>query len=246
MATELSCIILAGGLGTRMQHVSGSLPKALIPIGEKPFIHWQLSWLKILGISRVRLALQYRSEQIEAYLNSSNGDYPALDFAYDGDQLLGTGGALLQASQEFTDDFLVTYGDSFLIIDANALFQKHQKDNSKLTISYFENNNVGDRSNIYFDGPKLIYDKHSEIKNMKYIDFGMLALNRYFLNNSGYTKHFDLSEFMSSSSKKGLANGFEVKFPFFEIGSPDGLNNLLNFLSKYKFDLIKIKKELLP
>jgi hypothetical protein len=89
----MQCLILAGGLGTRMRGISGDLPKALLPLGEgarqTTFIDLQLKWLKRLGVTDVVLALGYRSDVIETHIehHQTSKEYPQVNYAYDGDEL---------------------------------------------------------------------------------------------------------------------------------------------------------------
>ena len=49
----MQCVILAGGLGTRMQSVSDLTPKTLLPVAGRPFAAWQLGWLADAGVDGV-------------------------------------------------------------------------------------------------------------------------------------------------------------------------------------------------
>ena len=62
----MQCVILAGGLGTRIQGRSGGLPKALIPVLGKPFIEYQLEWLARQGVRNVVLSVGYLGAMIAA------------------------------------------------------------------------------------------------------------------------------------------------------------------------------------
>ena len=53
----MQCVILAGGLGTRIRNRSNGLPKSLIPVLGKPFIFYQLEWLKRQQVDRVVLSI---------------------------------------------------------------------------------------------------------------------------------------------------------------------------------------------
>ena len=49
----MQCLILAGGLGTRMRPQTEDVPKALIPVAGRPFADHQLTWLAGQGVTRV-------------------------------------------------------------------------------------------------------------------------------------------------------------------------------------------------
>ena len=60
----MQCVILAGGLGTRIKGRSGELPKALIPVLGKPFIFYQLEWLARQNVRRIVLSIGHRGAAI--------------------------------------------------------------------------------------------------------------------------------------------------------------------------------------
>ena len=64
--------ILAGGFGTRLKSISGHLPKALVPIAGKPFLHLQINHWKMQGVTSFIFLLHYQSELIVDFLLNEN------------------------------------------------------------------------------------------------------------------------------------------------------------------------------
>src|SRR6476646_4490148 len=122
----MQCVILAGGLATRMRPLTDRIPKALIPIDDRPFIDHQLDWLTGHGVTDVVLCVGYKADAIRAHLEAG-GVRPGLRirFVDEGQGLRGTAGALRLALDEgvLEPAFLVTYGDSFLPIDFAAVYR---------------------------------------------------------------------------------------------------------------------------
>ena len=56
----MECVILAGGLGTRMRPVTEKIPKAMIAVADRPFVDHQLTWLAQVGVTRVVFCIGYR------------------------------------------------------------------------------------------------------------------------------------------------------------------------------------------
>jgi len=88
----MEAMILAGGLGTRLQAHTPGVPKALAPVGGRPFLAWLLDQLDIAGFRRVVLCVGYRRETI---IGAFGNRYRGLELLYAIEESpLGTGGAI--------------------------------------------------------------------------------------------------------------------------------------------------------
>src|SRR3954451_4416174 len=115
----MQCVILAGGLGTRMRPLTDKLPKTLLPVLGTPFAHHQLTWLAAHGITEVVYSIAVLGEMIEDYVGDGSRWDLNVRYVRDGDEPLGTGGALRRVLDAglLAGRFLVQYGDSFLPFD---------------------------------------------------------------------------------------------------------------------------------
>ena len=118
---KLPLVILAGGLGKRLKDKTSNSPKALIDIFGKPFISRQLIYLQKQGFNKIIICTAYLGEKIKNYVG--NGKDYGMDIKYfdDGDQLLGTGGAIKKVLKFINKDFFILYGDSYLPIDFSSV-----------------------------------------------------------------------------------------------------------------------------
>ena len=64
----MQCVILAGGLATRMRPLTEQIPKALIPVEGTPFVDHQLAWLAAHGVDEVVLSIGYRGDMLRAHV----------------------------------------------------------------------------------------------------------------------------------------------------------------------------------
>src|SRR6266446_10547685 len=119
----LQCVVLAGGLGTRMRPMTEEIPKALIPVLGRPFADWQLEHLAAEGVERVTYSVGYRSEMLRAHVGDGSRFGLQVSWVDEGEHLLGTGGALRHAYDEGALDaaFFVLYGDSYLPISMSEV-----------------------------------------------------------------------------------------------------------------------------
>ncbi|MGH7493002.1 MAG: nucleotidyltransferase family protein [bacterium] len=118
----MQALILAGGLGTRLRTVVNDKPKPMAAVGGKPFIEYQIAWLKKYQVTDLVLCVGYRHEQIRDYFAAGERWGVSIKYSIE-DELLGTAGALKLAQRHVTGPFGVLNGDSFFDIDLNQLMQ---------------------------------------------------------------------------------------------------------------------------
>ena len=125
----VDCLILAGGLGTRLRPAVKNVPKPMADINGQPFLHWQLEYLARQGIERVVLSVGYMSEKITSHFGPR---YLNMEIEYEEeDTPLGTGGAIINALKTIqTNDFFILNGDTFFPVDFNLMINSYRK-NSK-------------------------------------------------------------------------------------------------------------------
>ena len=121
----MQALILAGGLGTRLRSVISDKPKPMATVENKPFIEYQLAWLKEHGVAEAVLCVGYLHEQIREYFG--DGERWGINLGYSVEtELLGTAGALKLAQPSVRGTFLVLNGDSYFDVDLRRLVQFHR------------------------------------------------------------------------------------------------------------------------
>lgn len=120
----MEAIILAGGIGSRLQSVVAEVPKPMADIAGRPFLEYQLDYLAWHGVPRVVLAVSHLHEKISSHFGAA---YGRVELAYSIErERLGTGGGVkLAMAQVDGDDFLVLNGDSFFDAPLAELLQRH-------------------------------------------------------------------------------------------------------------------------
>jgi NDP-sugar pyrophosphorylase family protein len=118
----VDAVVLAGGLGTRLRPAVADRPKALAPVGGRPFLDLLLAWLHGRGVRRVLLALGHGADQVEARLEPLRARLPDLELRASVEpEPLGTGGALRSCLPLLrSDPILVANGDSLAEVDLAA------------------------------------------------------------------------------------------------------------------------------
>ena len=120
-------IILAGGFGTRLRSRVSDLPKALAPINGKPFLSYQLEWLRKQGIKEVYIATHHLAGHISEFIKHQDFADLAIKCVYE-DFPLGTGGAILNVikSENITEEFIVINGDTKHTADLKNIFKNYK------------------------------------------------------------------------------------------------------------------------
>lgn len=224
---SLPIAILAGGLATRLRPITNQIPKALVPIAGVPFLTHQIHLLKSQGINEIVLCVGHLGEMIqEQYGNGEKFDIK-ISYSFDGEQPLGTGGAIAKALPMLGERFFVLYGDSYLPIDYQAIAQAHIAAQKLGLMTVFENEGKWDTSNIWFEkGVIKAYDKKNLLPQMRFIDYGLSVFHRDAFRSASQKKSFDLSELFQDLIVKNELAGYVVTQRFYEIGSHSGLKEL--------------------
>src|SRR5690242_8743050 len=96
-AADLPVAILAGGLATRLRPITEKIPKLLVEVAGEPFFSHQIRLLKKAGLKRVVLCVGYLGEKIRERYGDGSDWGVTIEYSFDGEKLLGTGGALVAA-----------------------------------------------------------------------------------------------------------------------------------------------------
>jgi NDP-sugar pyrophosphorylase family protein len=221
----MQCVILAGGLATRMRPHTTKTPKSMLVVAERPFVDWQLEKIAAAGFTDVVLCVAFLGEQIEAHVGSGERYGLRVRYSYEGATLLGTAGALRAALPLFAPTFLVTYGDSWLPFDyAAPLRHLEAHPDCDGVMSVFKNDGAWDASNVKTDGAwVLAYAKGTSDRAYDHIDYGALALRREAVAAIPEGQVIALDALQQTWAEKHRLRALPVEDRFFEIGSPQGM-----------------------
>ena len=224
-------VLLAGGKATRLRPVTETIPKSLLEVAGKPFIEHQLELIKRNNITQVVICVSYLGGQVREFVGDGSRYGLKIDYSFDGDTLLGTGGTIKNAFKLLDDKFFVMYGDSYLTADFKIISDYFLKGDKSGLMTVFKNEGKWDKSNIDFrDGKIINYDKSIENKNMEYIDYGLGILKKRAFEDFKNEKVFDLEAVYKNLLRKKELLGYEVSERFYEIGSFRGLEETQAFL----------------
>jgi MurNAc alpha-1-phosphate uridylyltransferase len=230
----LPVVILAGGLATRLRPITESMPKALISIAGKPFIYHQLNYLYSQGVRKVILCIGYLGEMIQSLIGDGSNLGMEVIYSFDGEKLLGTGGAIKKALPYLGNFFFVLYGDSFLPVQMLPIENAFLNSKKLGLMTVLKNSNRWDSSNVFFQNKMLVeYNKTNPSLSMSYIDYGLGVLNASVFEDYSLDQPFDLAEVYNHLSLQNQLEGYEVFDRFYEIGSLSGIRDTEEFLLSF-------------
>ncbi|WP_373002780.1 nucleotidyltransferase family protein [Sulfurimonas sp.] len=174
-------IVLAGGLGTRLQPVIHDVPKPLAPINGIPFLTYLLDSLNQQNITHVVLAVGYMHEKIQQLYNNK---YKNIDITYSiEDKALQTGGAIKKALKYTKDKHIcICNGDTFFQCDINTLFTKHISLNADISVASKRMKSFNRYGQLITDNDKVIKLEEKKQCADGLINAGVYIINRDLLN----------------------------------------------------------------
>jgi len=227
--SPMQAVVLAGGLGTRMQPHTEHVPKSMLEVAGRPFIDWQLELLARSGIRDVVLCIAHLGDLIRTHLGDGTRHGISVRYAVEEPgRLLGTAGALRAAVALLAPRFLVTYGDSYLRFDYGEplrMLERHADCDGVLAI--YPNADRLEPSNVATDGEWVLqYRKNATGPEIDHIDYGATALRREVVEALPPGVPIGLDRVQAELSTGGRLRALVVRDRFFEIGSPAGRADL--------------------
>jgi NDP-sugar pyrophosphorylase family protein len=130
----MKAILLAGGKGTRLRPLTLHTPKPIVPIFDRPFLHYQLDLLKqVPEIDEVILSLNYQPRRIEEIFGDGGDSGMAIKYVVE-PAPLGTAGAVRYAGESLRESVVVFNGDVLTQVDLGAVIALHRERKAKATI----------------------------------------------------------------------------------------------------------------
>jgi len=130
----MKAMILAAGLGTRLRPLTNHLPKPLLPLGDRPLIHYNLLLLKKYGITEVLINLHHYGDKLKKALG--NGADLGMQIHYSEEPvILGTGGGLKKVTRFFSNgSFILINADILVDLNLDKVVEHHQRRKAAATL----------------------------------------------------------------------------------------------------------------
>lgn len=219
-----------------MAPLTDACPKALLPVGGRPFLDWQLRWLAREGVNSVILCVGHLGNQVLRFVEEEQGGWGIeITVVNEGATPRGTGGALRLAYDEglLNERFFVLYGDSYLRVPIGEVWDAFGRSACAALMTVCRSDYPNEANVVFRHGIIERYEKGllDPPPEMHYVDYGLSVLRRTTVEQWIAPDAFtDLSATFAILSRRGDLAGFESSERFFEIGSLAGLEQLESLL----------------
>lgn len=216
----IEAIIMAGGRGERLRPYTDSLPKPLLPVGDKPIIEHNVDRLISYGISRMHLSIRYLGHLLKEHFGDGSKKGVSISYITE-DEPLGTIGAVRRAEAIESDYVLVMNSDLLTNIDFEDLFRSFIEQEAdfmmattpyEVKVPYAVIETEGDRIRSFREKPTYTY----------YSNAGIYLFRREFIDlipENSFFNATDLVDALIAAGKK--VSHFPILGYWLDIGQHD-------------------------
>jgi D-glycero-D-manno-heptose 1,7-bisphosphate phosphatase len=172
-------VIVAGGLGSRLQPFTDHMPKPMIEINGKPLLEHLIQLLKTEGIEEIVLCLGYLPEKIKNYFG--DGSRLGIPIRYSvGDVSFGSAKRVKHAEELLDEHFLLMYADNYWPLHLEKLRRFYESKNVLMTMTVYLNKDKFTENNVLLDSNGFVrrYDKKRGAQDLNCVDIGFFILNK--------------------------------------------------------------------
>ena len=220
--SDISAIILAGGLGTRLRSVVSDRPKVMATINGRPFLSYLFDQIENAGVSHVVLSVGYLGNMIESQFGNN---YHNLDIEYSRENHpLGTGGAIRLAFPLVRSEVvLVMNGDSYCHADLQSFYRSHGAGGTQASILLTQVEDIARYGQIEIDSHNLVsrFSEKGASHGPGLINAGIYLINRFLLATIPQFQALSLErETFPEWISHGI-QGIVLGEKFIDIGTPE-------------------------
>jgi D-glycero-D-manno-heptose 1,7-bisphosphate phosphatase len=156
----LQCVILAGGLGTRLGALTADTPKPMLPVAGRPFLEHLIGEVSRFGIVRFIILAGYRGDAVSTHFSrpfQGPDGTPISIRVMREPEPLGTAGGLKFFADCLDERFLVMNGDSYLDFNILRLVFPALDTGSAIRIAVRRDENPGRYGSVRISGKRVVH-----------------------------------------------------------------------------------------
>lgn len=229
----LECMIMAGGRGKRLSPLTDTIPKPMLPLGDKPIIEHNIDRLISFGIRKIYISVKYLGEQIKEYFGDGSSKDIVIEYIWE-DKPLGTAGALSLVDHFSTDHVLLMNSDLFTDVDFEDLYLDLVNQNADMAVASTE---------YKVDVPYAVFEtQENRVTNFKekpsyvyHSNAGIYILKKELIRQIPKDQFYDITDLMEKVVHEG---GHLLHNPilgyWIDIGSPNDYKHAKEFIKHLK------------
>jgi mannose-1-phosphate guanylyltransferase len=216
----MKAVILAAGLGTRLQPYTFFIPKPMLPLGNKPLLEYLVEWVKQLkNIDEVIICVSYLHRTIEDYFEDGGRFGIKISYARS-ERPLATAGQLKTAEKMLNGRFLCLYGDSIYDFDLGKMVHEHEKSQAFLSMALMKYKTRLKYGFIDTDEEANIvtaWREKPEVEGL--INIGCYIMEKEFLGMIPVSSTIGMDKIVKDViSQKKIVKSFTINSGFLDIG----------------------------
>ena len=216
----MKAIILAGGLGTRLQPYTFFIPKPMLPLGNKPLLEHIIEWLRNddNNIDQIIICVSYLHRTIEDDFEDGSRLGIKIEYARS-DRPLATAGQLLTAKKFIDDTFVCVYGDSIYEFSLREMIKEHNRLDAFISMALLSYKTRLKYGFIDINGNNRVttWNEKPEIKGL--INIGCYVMEPEFIDLIPSSNAYGMDDAVRKAlDMKKLVNGFKIESGFIDIG----------------------------
>jgi mannose-1-phosphate guanylyltransferase len=233
----MKAVILAGGLGTRLQPYTFFIPKPMLPLGNKPLLEYIIDWLKNDGgIDHIVICVSYLHRTIEDYFEDGSRFGVRIEYARS-ERPLATAGQLKTAEKFLTDSFVCVYGDSVYEFSLRKMIKQHDESKAFVTMALLPYSTKLKYGFIDINGYDRVIAWREKPEISGLINIGCYTMEPEFLKIIPKSGSFGMDHAVRKAlEQKRIVKGFRIDTGFIDIGDKK------SYLDAYKQYLSKLGK----
>jgi mannose-1-phosphate guanylyltransferase len=122
----MKAIVCCGGMGTRLRPYTYSIPKPMLPLGNKPILEYVVRHLKRNGFTDLYFTVGYLKEQIIDYFGNGSKFGVKIQYSIENEEA-GTAGSIIPLANWVKEPFVVQMGDHLSRLNIKQLYAFHKK-----------------------------------------------------------------------------------------------------------------------
>jgi NDP-sugar pyrophosphorylase family protein len=217
---SFAAVILAGGRGSRLYPFTASLPKPLLPIGDRPLIELIVRQLVSFGAARITVAVNHLADLVETYLGDGRRFGLPIEYVRESTPL-GTAGPLGLA-KPWRGPLVVTNGDVLSDIDIRALLKHHDETRAALTVATMLQQTRVESGVLTTDSAMRVVDIVEKPTVEHRVSLGVYVLAEHVADLIGANERLEMPQLIMELVNRGeTVAAYNHAGRWLDIGAPD-------------------------